>query len=137
MRKTGVLEKLIASVINVIIVFVLSLPLFFYFGLSKEWIYGTILIFFIYNLVILLLFNNRCIGMCLVRTHWEKKYSPLSGFVYAILYTLSFSTLFIWIKFPFDLFILNMILQFICVSISGTTIHGYLSGRMHTVKKKK
>jgi len=72
--------------------------------------------------------------MMIVKTYWKEDYPKINQIIYAVLYTASFATLFIWIWFPFDLFLFNMIfLQLPCVLLTGTTLHGYLSGGMTTV----
>lgn len=51
--------------------------------------------------------------------------------LYTFLYSLSFSTIVIWIFYPFDLLLFNLLfIQLPTVLLTGTTLHGYLSGRM-------
>jgi len=92
--------------------------------------------FFLYNLFFMAFFKNRDLGMMIAKTYWEKDYPIVNQIIYAFLYTGSFATLFIWIWFPFDLFLFNMLfIQLPCILITGTTLHGLLSGRMITVTK--
>ena len=131
-RETNAFEKLLASIINVVIVFITYLP--FHFTNWKGSI-TFIVLFFLYNIIVLIANRNRCVGMILTKSHWAENYPFYKHFFYTFFYTLSFSTLFIWIYFPFDLFIFNMLLlQLPIVLITKTTLHGYLSGNLITVK---
>ncbi|HPQ79900.1 MAG TPA: hypothetical protein PLG47_05570, partial [Candidatus Dojkabacteria bacterium] len=57
--------------------------------------------------------------------------------IYAILYTLSYTTVVFYILFPFDLLIINLLfLQLPFVILKRTTLHGYLSGNMCTIIEK-
>ena len=128
MRKTNIIEKAATSLINVAVVFIISLPFFKYLSLNN-WKISVIFIFFFYNLFFLLFNNNRCLEMVICKTYWDKRGSFLKELIFVTLYTLSFSTLFIWIWFPFDIFFINMLfLQLPIILITGTTVHGYLSG---------
>jgi len=136
MRKTNIHEKIYASIINVIIVFVIFLPFYFLISnlLFKKFIF--ISLFFIYSFIFAVYYNGRDFGMMIAKTHWKEKYPLKNHIIYSALYTLSFSTLFFWIIFPFDLFLLNMlIIQLPCILITKTTFHGYLSGKMTTIKR--
>ncbi len=138
MRNTSAIEKLIPSVINALFVLIFSLPFYFLFGLSFKWKLITILIFYI--LQVLDTHENinfRCFGMRVFNTIWAKKYSRFQINLYSVLYTLSFSTLFFYIYFPLDLFLINIFfLQLPTVLISGTTLHGFLSGGLRTQVKE-
>lgn len=136
LTRTNILEKFSASFINAVIVFVLSVPFYIILKDITQWKIATIGLFFLYNLYFYLLHNNRCLGMNVIDTHWSRKYSVSIELAYILLYTLSFSTLFIWVFLPFDMFLINMLLQTICIKYTGTTIHGMLCGGMYTVKKK-
>lgn len=73
--------------------------------------------------------------MMVLGTQWEREYSTKNKLVFLILYTLSFSTLFFWVFFSFDLFLANiLLLQIPMILMTGTTLHGFLSGNMTTVK---
>lgn len=134
METTSVLQKLIPSVINVLIVFLLASPfLSMKLPLAKKRLI-LIGLFLLYNLFFLIFFESRDIGMMIVGTYWKENYPIISQLIYAILYTGSFATLVYWIWYPFDLFIFNMLcLQLPCVLLTGTTLHGYLSGGMATI----
>jgi hypothetical protein len=70
-----------------------------------------------------------------LNTKWKKEYSLKNHIIFSFLYTLSFSTIVIWIFFPFDLLIFNLLfVQLPSVLISGYTLHGYLSGKMVSSK---
>jgi len=139
MRDTSILEKLIPSVINASVALILSLPFYFWFGLSVHWKISAILIFYI--LQVLDTHENlnfQCFGMRILGTCWEKEYSRLQRNLYSIFYTLSFSTFFFYIYFPFDLFIANMLLlQLPAIILSGTTLHGFLAGGLRTKIQNK
>jgi len=135
MKKTNLFEKALPSLINLVVVALLSIPLIWTpwdIITKKICIIG---LFFIYNLLFLFFNKNRCLGMIIVDTYWKKEYSLKNKLIFLILYALSFSTLFFWIFFPLDLFLVNMLfLQLPMILIKGTTFHGYLSGQMVTVK---
>jgi len=133
---TNWFEKLSVSIINVAFVVIIFIPLSFL--LDINWRLLLILIFFTYNLFFLLFNHNRCLGTIILGFKWKKDYSFLNHLIFIILYTLSFSTLLFYIYFPFDLFLINMfLLQLPIVLIKGTTLHGFLSGNMVGVKRKK
>jgi len=133
-RKTNIFEKSLASFIDVTIIFLLSAPIVLILSINK-WQLLTIGIFFLYNVLFLLFNRNRSLGMIIVGVEWAKAYSMQQKVIWLILYTASFSTLLIWIWFPFDLFLINMLLlQLPSILVTGTTFHGLISGRMETVK---
>ena len=134
METTSVLQKLIPSIINVSIVFLLASPfLFMKLPLAKKRLI-LIGLFLLYNLFFLIFFDSRDIGMMIVKTYWKDSYPIINQLIYAILYTGSFATLVCWIRYPFDLFIFNMLcLQLPCILLTGTTLHGHLSGNMVTI----
>lgn len=134
MKQTDIFQKLIPSIINVFVVFIITIPVLLirhsYSSMIVIWVWT----FFLYNLFFIIVFKNRDLGMMIVKTYWKKDYPIANQLLFAILYTLSFATLFIWIWFPFDLFIFNMVcVQLPFVLLTGTTLHGYLSGKMVTV----
>jgi hypothetical protein len=135
MRETNFIEKLLASVTNVLIVGIFFFPVIFFDLdlISKKIIF--ISLFLLYNLLVLIFNKNRCFGMIIFKTQWKEKYPFANQIIYILLYTLSFSTLLFWVYFPLDLFLLNMIVfQLPVVIAKKTTLHGYLSGNMITVK---
>lgn len=136
MRKTNILEKLFPSIINVVVVFLIS-QLFLPFTadlIGDKWTFITV--FFLYNIVFLFLDDGRDLGMIVFDTHWEKDYSTLNKVIYAVLATASFSTLLFKIWFTLDLFLINMIvLQLPSILKTGTTLHGLIAGGMVTETK--
>lgn len=136
MLRTTVLEKAAPSLINALVVIYLALPLYVVWGVTWYWKLATVLLFFLYNLYFFIFHNNRCLGMMLINTNWEENYPKRRWLLHGILYTLSFSTLFVWIVFPFDLFMLNILCQWLCIQRTGTTIHGFLSG-MYSVRYRR
>lgn len=136
MIKTNAFEKITTSFINVLSALIIFLPFYFTIDnfLVKKIIF--IFIFLAYNLIFLIFNKNRCLGMIIMKTKYEKEYPKIKHFVYIILYTLSFSSLLFWINFPFDLFLLNIFfIQLPIVIIKKTTLHWYLSGNIITVKR--
>jgi hypothetical protein len=130
-KNTNPIDKLSVSIINTFFVVLLSLPFYFIYGFSTSYKLILVLIFFLYNLTFVFLKKNRCLGMILLNIQWKKEYPIKNQLIYILLYTLSFSTIVIWIFFPFDLLLFNLLLiQLPCVLKTGTTLHGYLSGKM-------
>ena len=69
--------------------------------------------------------------MIILGIKWKEEYPLKQQIIYVLLYTLSFSTVVIWIYFPFDLLFFNLLfIQLPTVILTGSTLHGYLSGRM-------
>lgn len=137
-KPTNLLEKLLPSIVNFSIIVLLTTILVYIFNI-KEWGSRKLLfisIMFIYNFCIAVFNNNRCIGMIIMNTYWDKEYTLKDRIFYSILYTLSFSTLLFYIFFPFDLLLFNLVcIQLPFVLTKHTTAHGYLSGNMKSVKK--
>jgi len=135
MNKTSALEKLLMSAINAIAVIFISIP---FLILVESVFYKKIIVisvFFLFNLFFLVFNKNRCLGMILRKANYCKKHSTKENLVYITLYTLSFSTLFFWIMFPFDLFLINMLLiQLPFIYKTGTTFQGFMSGKLTTIK---
>lgn len=134
MKQTNIFQKIMPSVINVLAVFIISLPFLMLTdnAIVKKFI--IIGIFFLYCLLFQISNKNVDLGMFLVGTKWKKNYPVKNQFIYNILYTISFATLFFHVYFVFDIFLVNMVLlQLPFVLITGTTWHGYLAGKMETV----
>ena len=129
--KTNAWQKLLVSIINTGLVIMLSIPFLILLGFTFEYRLILVLIFLAYQLMILLSPSRRSIGAILTHSFWNKNYSLKNHFIYAFLYSLSFSTFVIWIVFPFDLLIVNILfIQWPFVKWTGYTLHGYLSGKM-------
>lgn len=128
-----------SSLINITIVFILSLPIGILFGFDLFWKIATILIFFLYNLAFRVFGNftqSRSIGMVITGRSWTNDYSRKRRLLYSIFYTASFATLFFWVWFPFDIFLLNIFLvQIPFILATGTTLHGWLGGKMEVKVK--
>lgn len=136
MHATSIIEKIIPSIINVIFILIISSPLFFLkiSSLKKKII--IISLFFLYELVFIFLNQGRDPGMILVGSYWKEDYFLIQLLIYNILYTLSFASLFFWKYFRFDIFLLNMLVfQLPTILLTGTTLHGFLSGGMTTIIK--
>jgi len=130
-KNTNALQKLSVSIINVVFVLLISAPIFLTYGFGLEYKISLVVIFLIYNLIFIFTTKNRCLGMILLNIYWKEEYPLKKQIIYAFLYTLSFSTAVIWIFFPFDLLLVNLLLiQLPFVLKTGTTVHGYFSGKM-------
>jgi len=136
MKVTNIFLKTLPSVINVIITFILTLPLLVYFGLGLNWKFSWVIIFFFYNFAFEFFYQKRDPGMILVGTFYERQRSKIQKLFYVILYSLSFSTLLFHIWFPFDIFLINIFLiQLPCILFFKNTLHGFLSGNVKTVTR--
>jgi hypothetical protein len=123
-RNTNILEKIIPSIINIFLTFIISSPFLIYFGMNLSWKVIYIAIFFVYNLFFEYKYD-RCLGMMILRTRYKNKRSNIQKTIYVFLYTLSFSTLLFYIWCPFDLLLINLLfLQLPSVLFFGTTLHG-------------
>lgn len=133
-KTTNPLEKVGASFFNMIIALGLSVPFLLILGPTLYWKISVIIMFGLYESFIFIFQKDRCFGMKIMDTYWRKHYTFKQHFIFNIFYTLSFSTLLIYIWFPLDLLIINILfIQLPMSLITGTTLHGYLSG-METVK---
>jgi hypothetical protein len=135
MKITSTLYKVLPSAINVVATFILTLPFLLLFGMGTSWKVVWVLIFFLYN-VLFEYWYDRSPGMMIFETVYESRMTLSKRFLYLFLYTVSFASLVFHEWFPFDLFILNGVAQFICVQLTGTTIHGLLSG-VKTVRRAR
>ncbi len=130
-KNTNAIQKLSVSIINTFFVVLLSIPFYFLLGWGLYFRLVLVFLFFLYNLSFIFITKNRCLGMILMNIYWKEEYSLVNQVIYVFLYTLSFSTIVIWIYFPFDLLLFNLLLiQLPCVLLTGTTLHGFLSGKM-------
>ena len=124
----SVWRNLLPSLVGGTFALILSLPFFLLWGDEPRWRVLTVLIFLEYGLIFLAFNGNRSLGMVLVGRRWERAYPLWRQLLYVVLDTLSFATLFIWIRFPFDLFLLNLVLQLLASRFFGTSVQGLLSG---------
>ncbi|HRN90259.1 MAG TPA: hypothetical protein PK543_01060 [Candidatus Saccharibacteria bacterium] len=128
---TSAWQKLLVSIVNTGLVLMLSLPFLISLGFSQEYRIIVVLIFLAYQFAIILTPNKRSLGAVFTNTFWAKKYTLKNHIIYTFLYSLSFSTLFVWIVFPLDLLLVNLLLiQLPMIKKTGYTLHGYLSGKM-------
>lgn len=135
-KNTNALQKLSVSILNTLFTLLLSLPFYFIFGFSNTYRVILVFIFLIYNLSCIFLSNNRCLGMIILGIKWKEEYSLKQHIIYRLLYSLSFSTIVIWIFFPFDLLLINLLcIQLPTILLTGSTLHGYLSGKMSGYKE--
>lgn len=136
MKTTSTFEKLIPSVINSILIFIVFVPIYFLHISPLDKKLFVITGFFLYELIFIFINKGRDLGMILFNTYWEKDYSIFQLLIYNILYTVSFSTILFWLFFPFDIFLVNMLLiQLPTVLLKGTTLHGFLSGGIKSVRR--
>ncbi len=131
---TNPFEKVGASILNSVIAFGLSVPVLLFFGPGIEWRISVIILFGLYESFIFIFYKDRCFGMKIMDTYWRKKYSLRQHIMFNIFYTISFSTMLIYVWFPLDLLLINILfIQLPMSLITGTTLHGYFSN-METVK---
>jgi len=136
MKNTNIFQKLGASITNIFVVVLFSVPLIFIPMQIFDKKIIVISIFFFYTLIFLILNKNRDLGMIIMGTFWKKKYLWYQHLVFNVFYTFSFATIFFWIKYPFDLLIFNLlVLQLPIILLTGTTFHGFIAGGMLTVFK--
>jgi hypothetical protein len=133
-RPTNALEKAVPSLLNAIIAFGIATPTLIYFGPTLEWKIAVVVAFALYESFVFFHEKDRCFGMKIMDTYWRARYETKRHVLYNLLYTLSFATLLVFVWFPLDLLLINIFLiQLPCVVLTGTTLHGWLSG-METVK---
>ncbi len=131
---TNPFEKVGASILNAVIAFGLSVPFLLILGPGLWWRISVIILFGLYESFIFIFYKDRCFGMKVMDTYWRKKYTFKQHIMFNIFYTLSFSTMLIYIWFPLDLLLINILLiQLPMTQLTGTTLHGYFSN-METVK---
>lgn len=131
-KKTNAFWKLANSVVNVTFVFLVSLPFLFLWEFhSLEYKVLVVALFLAYELIVAFTPKKTDFGDLVTGTWWIKEYPLKNHVTFAFLYSLSFSTAFIWIFFPFDLLLFNILcIQLPVVLLTGHTLHGYLSGKM-------
>ena len=54
---------------------------------------------------------------------------------YIVLYTISFSTLFYWLLWPFDLLLINAACQIPCYVFTRNTFHGFIAGQFTEISR--
>ena len=137
MERATAQEKVINSLINIFVVFLLFLP--FLLVLETNLLIKKIVfisLFFFYKIAFILFNKNRTIGMIITNTCWQREYPFWKQFLHALLYTASFSTLLFWVVFPFDIFLVNMFfLQLPTIILRKMTFHEFLVGGMEAIKK--
>ncbi len=136
-RRTYWHEKLAASLVNFTIVLTgtacICLPCG-YDGIQSKIVFLAVSL--AYLLAALLPADHRSVGMKLAGVHWAESYSRSRLLVYGLFYLLSFSTVLFYLWWPFDLLVINLLLvQMPCIFLTGTTLHGFLSGGIRTVKR--
>jgi hypothetical protein len=128
MRLTNNFEKLTASTANVLAVLILSAPFWLKWGSNINWKLTTIILFFSYMTLPGFIPGKRCLGMLAVGAYWEKEPSFGRYALYNLFYTLSFSTLLLYIWMPFDLLLINLLaIQLPMTLITHHTLHGYIA----------
>ncbi len=136
LRETTITEKLVASITNILVVGLIYLPFHLLLPLElnqKKLLF--IALFFLYSLVFVFINRQTDIGMLSIGSTWKKPYPIHQHLLFTVLYTASFSTLLYSFYFPFDLLLVNLLfLQLPCILLTKTTLHGYLSGNMVTIK---
>lgn len=129
MRQTHWQEKLSASFVNVLLVLLISIPVFLKFHGDYHWKIITALIFFGYETLCFMTPGKRDLGMFTIRTSWKNVPGFGRYIGYNLLYTLSFATVLWHIWFIPDLFLLNMcLIQIPFIFICNNTFHGQVTG---------
>lgn len=129
MRPTTITEKLLSSVINATIAFAVSAPVYFYASNLLWWKLSAIAAFYVVA-------RYLNVSMKVVGSRWEREYTERQLEIWLAAYTASFATLFFWVFFPFDLFLVNVLfLQLPTILLTGTTFHGFLAGGVRSVKQ--
>lgn len=96
-----------------------------------------VILFVIYNLGCFLFNKNRDLGMAMVGVYWKQNYNRAQQLFYIILYTLSFTSIFFHIFFPFDLLLFNVVLlQVPSLFYGGMYFQNLLAGKMELVTTK-
>ena len=132
MRKSNAIEKLLNSCINTTLVLIIFIPFNFFIDDIFYKKLTLVALFFFCNLFFLF-FQQKLLGMVLLKMEFEKKYKNIQYLAYSFLYSISFSTLLFTLFFPFDVFIFNAIfIQYPMIKITGTTLHGFLAGKITT-----
>lgn len=133
-RPTTAYEKVIASVVNVIVIVITVFLIMPLLSAWFNWKLVTISIFFTYQLVTYFFRDHRDLGMLVVGSFWDRDVHFARFMAYVSLYTVSFGTLLYSIWFPLDLFLMNILfLQLPSVVFRHTTFHG-LVARLRTVR---
>jgi hypothetical protein len=129
--------KLVHSLVNVEITFLITFPFALWFKMSSMgWVVLWIGVFFLYNIF----FENRygrCPGMMICGSYYSTQRSTRQKLLYVSLYVASFSTLLFYIWFPLDLLLINLSVQLIFLKIKKNTLHGYIGGMRTRLKKSK
>lgn len=129
--QTNAFWKLMNSVVNVAFVLVISLPFLFLLGFTLRYRIILALLFLAYQLIVALSPKHIDLGDLVTGSRWIEKYPLKNHVIFTFLYSLSFSTFVVWVFFPFDLLIFNLLLiQLPFVLKTGYTPHAYLSGKM-------
>lgn len=128
-RSTNPLEKATASLINAIFAFGLATPFLIAWGPTLHWKISVIALFALYETFVLLVYRDRCFGMQLLNMYYKYPFKKHDHVLYSLFYTLSFATCLIYVSFPLDLLLINILfVQLPVVLLTGTTLHGWLSG---------
>lgn len=111
-------RKFAATVVNVAIAAVIASPVLL---VSVEaWRPAILVVFFGYNACV----RRRCVGAWLLGLHYNRP----ASLRYVALYTMGLSSCLYSLVYPGDLFLLNGVLQGLCLWRTGMTVHGWLSG---------
>lgn len=134
MQKTTALDKLKVSIINFGLIFVVVGWLLFILPF-EIWKFCFIACFFVYQIYLIFTADFRSLGMKVLKIYWNKPVPYKNRISFAIFYTFSFSTVFLWVIFPFDILIFNLLfVQLPMIMKTGRTLHAFLSGGIYGVK---
>ncbi|MEK7588224.1 MAG: hypothetical protein AAB438_00205 [Patescibacteria group bacterium] len=126
------LEKVRNSVVHILILGIIFYPVTFFIKDIFLLKILFLLLVFIAQIVFVFLNNGRTLSHVIFKTYHKEKYKNWQWLVWSIFYTVSVASILFWVYFPFDLLILNLIIQYITYLIAGTTLHQLLAGKMIT-----
>jgi hypothetical protein len=128
-RPTTALEKVTASAINAVFAFGCATPFLIAWGPTLSWKISVVGMFALYEALVFSVYKDRCFGMQILNMYHKYRFNTHDHILYCVFYALSFSTCLIYIWFPFDLLLINIFfVQLPMVLMTGTTLHGWLSG---------
>lgn len=128
-RSTYAYEKIAASFINALFAFGMATPFLIWWGPTLAWKVSVVVLFGLYEAFVFFVHKDRCFGMQLLSMYHKYPFRKRDHILYCIFYALSFATCLVYIWFPFDLLLFNIFfIQLPVVMMTGTTLHGWLSG---------
>ncbi len=129
-RQTTRLEKIIASLVNIGVCFILSLPILIVYRSRVQWQIAFVVAAGIYQVIVATILRDRCLGLRAIKARWEQeRYPTRRRIIFHTLYFLHDASVAVWIFFPFDIFLANiLILQLPLLLIANSTFQNWTSG---------